>query len=688
VQALTDDCDSLIGVGPPADGESVTSKGPAQRVAKLGAGSGAAQSMAPLEADTRLEASEVQEVVAKRATSEQSSAAWTDRDGSDLPKLVDLESDDEAVTAPATGAGADASGRKRPVSQDPDNPTSPPKRHRAFLHCYSATPAGVKCVPGFLVNSARQRTVVMDVKDSALLPEFKTAMNAEIASFRHMKCIDTVKMSEMPEHSNLISTRWVLSVKTREDGSKRYKARLVARGFEDDERKHVTRDSPTASWSAQRLVLQALVERQWRPTSWDFETAFLQGNAITRDVFLIPPREYAEPGCCWRLLKPIYGLVSAPKAWYEKLCSVVKKHGFTADLSDEAIFRLRDKHGDLIGILAVHVDDTLGGGTALFYAVMDEVAKDLKMGSVERCNFHYKGLRITTVDRQANGTGFFEIVVDGEEYLDSLLPMDIPTGNGEDLLTAQDATNYMSVVGCINYVASAFRPDVAVEASVLGRAFARPTIRDAKKANATLEWIRRNRYPLRFRQGAAQLTAFCDSAGPHEDQTQGGRLFAITDADGHRVSGWIYWESRKVKRVCRSTLTGEVLSLGEAHDTAVWLRQLWFELSGSSLPIRIIVDSMGVMKNVLTTKLTTEKRRRIDLAVARQGLRRGEYIMTWVPSRSNLSDALTKESENDLPRLRPCDYMKKPLLHALRTGCTNLRGIRQETKTQADVSRY
>jgi hypothetical protein len=73
-------------------------------------------------------------------------------------------------------------------------------------------------------------------------------------------------------------------------------------------------------------------------------------------------------------------------------------------------------------------------------------------------------------------------------------------------------------------------------------------------------------------------------------------VFALTDADGHRVASWIYWESRKIKRVCRSTATGEVLSLGEAYDTAMWLQQLWTELSGARLPVCIVVDSMGVAK--------------------------------------------------------------------------------------------
>lgn len=238
-------------------------------------------------------------------------------------------------------------------------------------------------------------------------------------------------------------------------------------------------------------------------------------------------------------------------------------------------------------------------------------------------------------------------------------------------------------------MASAFRPDLALETSLLGRVFQKPKVRDARKANAILSWAKENPYALRFRKGATCLTAFSDSAGPHEEATQGGRIFALTNDDGHYVAAWIYWESRKVKRVCRSTATGEILSLQDCFDTSMWLQQIWLELTGQKLRVRLIVDSRGALNNVTTTTLPTEKRLRIDLGDLRKGLRKGKFEITWVPSRANLSDPLTKESECESDRLRPCERMKRPLLDALRSNCTNLRGISSAiTKTQADVSTY
>jgi hypothetical protein len=271
------------------------------------------------------------------------------------------------------------------------------------------------------------------------------------------------------------------------------------------------------------------------------------------------------------------------------LKEVTKRHGFDADLSDEAIFRLIYKTWNLIGVLAIHVDDTIGGGTPAFHAIMDSVAEVLKIGSKEQINFHYKGLRISTVFK--TDTTSFSIVVDGDEYLDATIPMELPSLSDDSVhLPRLHTSYYRSVVGCIGYMASSFRPDLSLEASLLSRSFDQPTLTDARKANATLHWAKNNRYPSVFRRGVACLTVFADAAGPNESGTQGGRVYALTDAEGHGVAGWIFWESRKVKRVCRSTATAEILSLGDGYDGAMWLRQVWLELSGQLVDVRLVVD--------------------------------------------------------------------------------------------------
>jgi Reverse transcriptase (RNA-dependent DNA polymerase) len=109
-----------------------------------------------------------------------------------------------------------------------------------------------------------------------------------------------------------------------DDGTWRSKARLVARGYEDKEKDRVSSDSPVASSAAQRLVLALLAEEQWIPNTWDFTTAFLQGKSLTRDVFVVPPIDFVGSHMVWRLKKPIYGIVSAPKPWFDRQIEVCR----------------------------------------------------------------------------------------------------------------------------------------------------------------------------------------------------------------------------------------------------------------------------------------------------------------------------------------------------------------------------
>jgi hypothetical protein len=124
----------------------------------------------------------------------------------------------------------------------------------------------------------------------------------------------------------------------------------------------------------------------------------------------------------------------------------------------KAIFRLLDKNENIIGILAVNLNDTIGGVTPTFYAIMEEVARDLKEGSTEPDCFHYKGLRISTVDRNGGNSGFVEIIVDGDEYSDSAYKMTVPAGQPASALSPASATDFRSVVGCLGHMVSSFRP--------------------------------------------------------------------------------------------------------------------------------------------------------------------------------------------------------------------------------------
>jgi Reverse transcriptase (RNA-dependent DNA polymerase) len=226
-------------------------------------------------------------------------------------------------------------------------------------------------------------------------PSALRAMVDEIASFKRFDCYEEVSSDMVSANANIISTRWVIS-KNNDDGTWRSKARLVARGYENKEKDRVSSDSPVASFAAQRLVLALLAENQWIPNSWDFTTVFLQGKSLTRDVFVVPPIDFVCSHVIWRLKKPIYGIVSAPKSWFYRLIEVCRTSGLTTAATDEDLLIMTSGE-QVVGVLALHVDDAIGGGTEEFHGVMAKIGKTLAVEPHETSNFRYKGLRVSTV---------------------------------------------------------------------------------------------------------------------------------------------------------------------------------------------------------------------------------------------------------------------------------------------------
>jgi hypothetical protein len=116
----------------------------------------------------------------------------------------------------------------------------------------------------------------------------------------------------------------------------------------------------------------------------------------------------------------------------------------------------------------------------------------------------------------------------------------------------------------------------------------------------------------------------------------------------------------------------------------MWLLALWKELSGQDLDALLVTDSENLQPKALSTALPTEERLRIDMALLRQGLRRGEYGLMWAGSSRNLANPLTKGPRG----ISPTMSVKLPLLRALETNCTHLDTVSTRIKTWADVRKY
>lgn len=149
-----------------------------------------------------------------------------------------------------------------------------------------------------------------------ILPECVAAKEREMNGWKENNSYIEVKN----EGQATIPTMWVLNEKQisgekkskeekEESVQKRMKtgfsgpvkARLVARG--NFEQLKVQSDSPAGGRDALHVALAIGASRGWIPKTSDVKNAFLQGKAINRDVYLMPPPDQRKPGIIWKILK-------------------------------------------------------------------------------------------------------------------------------------------------------------------------------------------------------------------------------------------------------------------------------------------------------------------------------------------------------------------------------------------------
>ena len=129
---------------------------------------------------------------------------------------------------------------------------------------------------------------------------FKVKLNSETAEAKQSELNvwnqEKVHTSVPDTGQECISVRWVISPKLVDDGTWKVKARLVARGFEENV-DQIPSDSPTCLKESLRILLTVASTMDWKLVSLEIKCAFLQGYPIQRDLSVRPRKEAGAIGC-------------------------------------------------------------------------------------------------------------------------------------------------------------------------------------------------------------------------------------------------------------------------------------------------------------------------------------------------------------------------------------------------------
>lgn len=443
-----------------------------------------------------------------------------------------------------------------------------------------------------------------------------------------------------------ISVRWVVTEKVK-NGELTTKARLVARGFEEDT-DIIRKDSPTCFKESVRLLVSIASAKDWECHSIDVKSAYLQGNEIEREVFLKPPKEFYT-GKLWKLKKTVYGLNDAARAWYLRVKSELIKLGAVVSSLDPALFKW-DSAGHFEGIVCIYVDDFLWAGSENFKDnVIGILEKRFVVGTSEVGSFKYIGLNIKS---HHNG-----ITIDQFKYANSLQPIDISRERSNlkfSELSEEEKEKYRSLIGQLNWLSTQTRPDIAFDVCNLCVSYKNARIQDLLRLNQVINRVRKEEFRIHFPRlhslELCYLECFSDAsfANLSDGGSQGGFIIILSDDRGNRCP--LFWQSRKIRRVVKSTLSAETLALLECAETAIYLREIIAELTSyRNLKIVCYVDNKSLVEALYSTTSVEDKRLRIDIAVLSGMIERKELDeVKWVSSAKQLADCLTKTGSSSL----------------------------------------
>ena len=437
-----------------------------------------------------------------------------------------------------------------------------------------------------------------------------------------------------------MSVRWVLTEKVKEKKPD-VNARLVARGFEEDTEK-LRKDSPTCSKEGVRIVYAIGSSKGWKPYTIDIKAAYLQGGDIGREVYLKPPPEFDE-GKLWKLKKAVYGLCDAARTWYLQVKRKLLALSVKMCSLDNSLFRWYN-NGMLEGLICIHVDDFLYCGTKEFEnQVVGKIRKEFQIGTSASGSFKYLGLNVMT-----NNEG---VTVDQIQYAASLSTVEISytramQKNSE--LSEQEKEGYRALIGQLSWMSTHTRPDIAYDTCELSIAYKQATVSDLVKLNKLLERVKKDRMRLYFPKllpiGSCKIECYTDAsfAKLPDGGSQGALIVFLKDEEGTRCP--IYWRSRKLRRIVKSTFAAETMALLEGAETAVYLACILKEVTGcKEIPITCLVDNKSLVDALKSTNKIDDNRLRVDLAVLDDMLSRKEICeVQWVDTTQQLADCLTK----------------------------------------------
>ena len=470
-------------------------------------------------------------------------------------------------------------------------------------------------------------------------------------------------------------------------------------------------DSPTVQRIGIMIFLQTTVNLGWT-THWkkgDISSAFLQGkgrDSSKGDLYLEPPRDRplvgVVLGSLLKVIKSVYGLPDAPRAWWEEVTAFLRELGFQHSRMDVAYLVHYLEDGSLDAQIILHVDDMMisTNGSQSAEAMVEALHRKYPFGEwleVKDCpkGVTYTGRTIKLVGK--------EVHLDQTDFINGRMdevPVTKTKGRADsDLCSPLEKAEYRSACGNLHWVTSQSRVDRAIDTSRAQKRQNGPTYGELKSLAKTVKEVKASAdlclriLPIDnpvlgvwtdsslYGSTGELIDADSDLEGydKHLLHSQGGAFLAVLDGSlldnmGDVPFSIADWRTRAGKRVFHSTFASEGGAAAEAMGMARYYRAYYCdimlghtnsvevtEFGEDHLRVILFTDCKSLYDNLRKDgSVPEDKWTAVTVAALRQYVSAGAERNTsksecrWLASRWQLADTLTKQgiSSSLVPRLQ------------------------------------
>ncbi|GJT64849.1 putative ribonuclease H-like domain-containing protein [Tanacetum coccineum] len=319
-------------------------------------------------------------------------------------------------------------------------------------------------------------------------------------------------------------------------------------------------------------------------------------TGIEEEVYVTQPPGFKDPDHpdkVYKVVKALYGLHQAPRAWYETLANYLLGNGFKRGKIDQTLF-IKKQKGDIL-LVQVYVDDIIFGSTNKeLCTAFEKLMKDkFQMSSMGELTF-FLGLQV-----QQKEDGIF---ISQDKYVAEILkkfnytdvksastPVDlekplVKDGDADDV----DVHLYRSMIGSLMYL-TASRPDIMFAVCACARFQVTPKTSHLLAVKRIFRYLKgKPTLGLWYsRDSPFELVAYTDSdyAGATQDRksTTGGCQFL-----GNRL---ISWQCKKQTVVATSTTEAEYVAAASCCRQILWIQNQLLDYGYNFMNTVINIDN-------------------------------------------------------------------------------------------------